>query len=76
MWMLVVVRMISRGAGGQREGVDDGGRALVQQGAFREDAMRQMVFEYVLDDFSTRWVKFELHLGSVLMVDCVECDLR
>ncbi|KAG8745157.1 hypothetical protein FRC12_014635, partial [Ceratobasidium sp. 428] len=56
MWMLVVVRMICRGAGGQTEGEDegDGGRALVQQGAFREDAMRRMLLEYVLDDFGSR----------------------
>ncbi|KAG9093472.1 hypothetical protein FS749_014324, partial [Ceratobasidium sp. UAMH 11750] len=56
MWMLVVVRMMSRGAGGQGgegEG-EDRGRALVQQGAFREDAMRQMLLEYTLDDFSAR----------------------
>ncbi|KAG9104316.1 hypothetical protein FRC06_003605 [Ceratobasidium sp. 370] len=56
MWMLVVVRMISRGAGGQMgegEG-EDRERALVQQGAFREDAMRHLLLEYVLDDFSAR----------------------
>ncbi|KAG8748374.1 hypothetical protein FRC10_005921 [Ceratobasidium sp. 414] len=56
MWMLVVVRMISRGAGGQTSGGEgeDVGRALVQQGVFREDTMRQMLLEYVLDDFSSR----------------------
>lgn len=58
MWMLLVVRMITRGAGGRRD-VEVDGRALVQQMGFREDAMRQMVFDYVLDDFSGRCVSVE-----------------
>ncbi|CAE7219618.1 unnamed protein product [Rhizoctonia solani] len=55
MWMLLVVRMISRGAGAGRvkaESEDD--RALVHNLAFREDGMRQMLLDYLLADFSGR----------------------
>lgn len=72
MWMLLVVRMITRGAGGRRD-VEVDGRALVQQMGFREDAMRQMVFDYVLDDFSGRCVLVELSY-TLLIMNCVECD--
>ncbi|KAF8605954.1 hypothetical protein BDV93DRAFT_490054 [Ceratobasidium sp. AG-I] len=70
MWMLLVVRMITRGAGGRRD-VEMDGRALVQQMGFREDAMRQMVFDYVLDDFSGRmrlaivWMNEEWHNDKI-----------
>ncbi|KAJ1306905.1 hypothetical protein OPQ81_007888 [Rhizoctonia solani] len=55
MWMLLIVRMISRGAGGGRV-KDEGGdqQALVHSLAFREDGMRQMLLEYLLADFSGR----------------------
>ncbi|QRW17189.1 symplekin [Rhizoctonia solani] len=55
MWMLLIVRMISRGANGGRvkdEGGDD--RALVHNLAFREDGMRQMLLDYLLGDFNGR----------------------
>ncbi|QRV74154.1 symplekin [Ceratobasidium sp. AG-Ba] len=54
MWMLVVVRMITRGAGAGTNHVGGGGKTLVHQGAFREDGMRQMVLDYMLDDFGAR----------------------
>ncbi|KAF8757940.1 Symplekin tight junction protein C terminal [Rhizoctonia solani] len=55
MWMLLIVRMISRGANGGRvkdEGGDD--RALVHNLTFREDGMRQMLLDYLLGDFNGR----------------------
>ncbi|CAE6382445.1 unnamed protein product [Rhizoctonia solani] len=55
MWMLLIVRMISRGANGGRA-KDEGGdeRALVHNLAFREDGMRQMLLDYLLGDFGGR----------------------
>ncbi|CAE6402237.1 unnamed protein product [Rhizoctonia solani] len=55
MWMLLIVRMISRGANGGRV-KDEGGdeRALVHNLAFREDGMRQMLLDYLLGDFGGR----------------------
>ncbi|CAE6412938.1 unnamed protein product [Rhizoctonia solani] len=63
MWMLLVVRMISRGAGAgqvKEEGGDH--RALVHNAAFREDGMRQMLLDYLLADFGGR-----MRLGIVWM---------
>ncbi|KAG8760401.1 hypothetical protein FRC11_000462 [Ceratobasidium sp. 423] len=54
MWMLLVVRMISRGAGAGRIKDEGGERALVHNLAFREDGMRQMLLDYLLADFSGR----------------------
>lgn len=52
MWMLLVVRMISRGPGSPSGNGD--GRALVHNLAFREDGMRQLLFDYLLGDFGAR----------------------
>ncbi|KAH7335182.1 Symplekin tight junction protein C terminal-domain-containing protein [Rhizoctonia solani] len=63
MWMLLVVRMISRGAGAgqvKEEGGDQ--RALVHNSAFREDGLRQMLLDYLLADFGGR-----MRLGIVWM---------
>ncbi|CAE6446197.1 unnamed protein product [Rhizoctonia solani] len=54
MWMLLVVRMISRGAGAGRVKDEGDDRSLVHNLAFREDGMRQMLLDYVLADFSGR----------------------
>ncbi|CUA78065.1 Symplekin [Drosophila melanogaster] [Rhizoctonia solani] len=54
MWMLLVVRMISRGAGAGRLKDESDDRALVHNLAFREDGMRQMLLDYLLADFSGR----------------------
>ncbi|CAE6440409.1 unnamed protein product [Rhizoctonia solani] len=54
MWMLLVVRMISRGAGAGRVKDEGDDRSLVHNLAFREDGMRQMLLDYLLADFSGR----------------------
>lgn len=68
LWMLLLVRMVTRAAAENKDIVENEQTMDVIESLSREDRIRQVLFDYILTDFPSRFVYLLIHRRLRLII--------